>query len=113
MAFRTECTAQADADLEEIFDLPVRSRVQFGNPVDKAIGPARTRSSQMQRDMNAPAKIPRQGILRPEFGPGVRDVTKDRAISCFAVDDGAQVVRIFPIFYGGQDHPARMRKRRP
>ena len=40
--------------------------------------------------------------------PGLRRVTKDKAIFYFIVDEAKAHVNVFAIFYGGQDHQRRM-----
>ena len=51
---------------------------------------------------------PHQGTLMPDLGPGLRRVTRERAIFYFETDDIAQRVRVLAIFFGGQDHQRRM-----
>ena len=58
--------------------------------------------------MEALGRAPHQGTLRPELLPGLRGVTKDRAVFYFATDDEAEVVRVLAVFFGGQDHQRRM-----
>lgn len=113
MAFRTERTSQADADLESIFDHVLRTHSSFGYSMGEAIKLAEKRAETIERDMAAISNVPFQGTLRPEFGPGVRNVTKNKAIFYFFVDEDAEIVRVLSIFYGGQDHLAHMRKRFP
>ena len=43
--------------------------------------------------------------------PGLRSVTKDRAIFYFTIDEGKHVVRVLAVFFGGQDHQREMLKR--
>lgn len=61
--------------------------------------------------MRALGRTPHQGTLRPELAPGLRSVTKDRAIFYFDVDDDRRVVRVLAVFFGGQDHQRLMLKR--
>ena len=56
-------------------------------------------------------KSPHQGTLRTKMVPGLRSVTKDRAIFYFTVDDEARLVRVLAVFFGGQDHQREMLKR--
>ena len=45
---------------------------------------------------------------RNDLMPGLRRVTKDKAIFYFIVDEAKAHVNVFAIFYGGQDHQRRM-----
>ena len=51
---------------------------------------------------------PFQGTLRDDLMPGLRQVTKNRAIFYFLVDEAAGQVRVLATFFGGQDHLRRM-----
>lgn len=42
------------------------------------------------------------------MGLGIRNVTMDRFIVYFDVNEDMRVVRILAIFYGGQDHTRKM-----
>ena len=53
-------------------------------------------------------EAPHQGTLRADLLPGLRSVTKDRAIFYFDIDDDRRTVRILAVFFGGQDHTRRM-----
>jgi plasmid stabilization system protein ParE len=54
---------------------------------------------------------PHQGTLRPELLPGLRSVTKQRAIFYFIVDEPKRQVRVLAVFFGGQDHQRQMLRR--
>ena len=113
MAYRVDLTPQANDDLDDILDFLERSYRHFGYSVHETINMLDRRDREIRQNARSIGRVPHQGTLRPEFGPGVRNVTKDRAIFYFTVDDEAQVVRVFSIFYGGQDHLVTMRKRLP
>lgn len=113
MAFRVERTAQADEDFERIADYLIKVHLEFGRSMTEALSLARKRSLAIQRDMESLANAPRQGTLRPEFGDGVRNVTKNRTIFYFVADDSDAMIRVLAIFNGAQDHETLMRKRYP
>ena len=58
--------------------------------------------------LRALGTTPKQGTLRPEIRSGLRNVTKDRAVVYFDVNDDEKVVRVLAVFFGGQDHQRRM-----
>lgn len=53
-------------------------------------------------------RAPYQGTRCPDLGPGIRRATKDRAIFSFDLNEEARVLRLLAIFWGGQDHDARI-----
>lgn len=53
-------------------------------------------------------RAPYQGSRCPELGPRIRRVTKDRAVFYFDLIEDRQIIRLLAIFWGGQDHDARI-----
>jgi plasmid stabilization system protein ParE len=49
--------------------------------------------------------------LREDLRPGLRQVTKHRAVFYFTVDEAAERVRVLAVFFGGQDHLGLMLRR--
>jgi plasmid stabilization system protein ParE len=111
MPYKVERSVDTDADLEAIFDFLVQSYVEFGEAKADAIERAAKRLDVIEEAMLALGKIPHQGTKRDDILPGLRSVTKDRAIFYFDVDDKARRVRVLAIFFGGQDHRRAMLKR--
>lgn len=111
MSYEVIRTAQADLDLETIFDHLFETRRGFGESRDEALNGATRRMLRLEASMRALGRQPHQGTLRPNLRPGLRSVTKDRAIFYFEVDDEAQRLRVLAIFFGGQDHQRAMLKR--
>jgi plasmid stabilization system protein ParE len=111
MAYRIIRSRKSIRDLDAIFDHLVDAYVSLGDaPVD-AVSPAVARVRSIRGNMNAIAAAPHQGTLFDKLSPGLRCVTKDRAIFYFGVDDEARVVRILAIFFSGQDHLRHILKR--
>ena len=94
-----------------MFDFLFEAAIAFGEEPERAAGAAASRMTSIEAVMEALAGAPHQGTLRPELGPGLRNVTKGRAIVYFKVDDAARVVRVAAVFFGGQDHGRAMRLR--
>lgn len=108
MAYRVERAGDTDRDLEAIFDFLFESFLAFGEDAGDAFEHASRRVLAVEDAMVSLGKTPHQGTLRPELGDGLRNVTKERAVFYFDVDDETAVVRILAVFYGAQDHQRRM-----
>jgi toxin ParE1/3/4 len=110
-----KCTVErardTDRDLAAIFDSLTESFVAFGEDPASAAKSAAKRLRGIETAMLSLGNAPHQGTLRPDLLPGLRSVTKDRAIFYFDVDDGRRLVRVLAIFFGGQDHQRLMLKR--
>ena len=111
MSYKVERAVSVDRDLEAIFDFLTQSYIAFGESKSEAIDHAAARIEGIQDAMEALAKTPHIGTLRPDLLPGVRAVAQDRAIFDFETDDAARRVLILAIFFGGQDHRRTMLKR--
>lgn len=55
---------------------------------------------------------PYQGMLRPLLGVQIRNATKGRAVFYYETNATCRQVRIFAVFFGGQDHKGRILLRR-
>lgn len=106
--YRLERTRAANADMRSTLRFLIQSRKRFGASFTEAKQRATLTMLDIRAAMNALAALPHQGTLRPHLGAGVRNVTKDRAVFYFTVDDDARVVRVLAVFYGGQDHQRAM-----
>lgn len=111
MKYEVVRARDADRDLASIFDFLISAYVEFGETEDTAIDNAARRVRRIESAMLKLADAPHQGTLRPELLPGLRSVTKHRAILYFDVDDDRRIVRVLAVFFGGQDHQRLMLKR--
>lgn len=111
MAFEILRSRASDRDLELIFDHLFETYQALGEPVGVAFERAAARVRVIEDDMQGLAAAPFQGTLREELRPGLRQVTKNRSIFYFEVDEAAGRVRILAVFFGGQDHLAHMLRR--
>ena len=107
MAYRVLRADAVQRDLELIFDFLVTAAETFGESEAEAFERAVRRIDEIESDMERLGEGPHQGTLRPHLGDGIRNVTKNRAIIYFDVDDPKKVVRVLAVFFGGQDHDAR------
>ena len=111
MKYGVERARDTDRDLASIFDFLIESYQAFGEDTDGAIERAASRVRDIETAMLSLGDAPHQGTLRPEILPGLRSVTKQRAIFYFDVDEGRRMVRVLAVFFGGQDHQRRMLRR--
>lgn len=111
MRYEIERGPDVNNDLEAIFDFLFDTHLGFGERPDAALERAAKRVARIEAAMERLGKMPKQGTLRPNLMPGLRSVTKDRAIFYFTVDDEARMVRVLAVFFGGQDHQREMLKR--
>ena len=111
MGFKVVRAAGVDTDLELINDHLFESYVDFGDPISEAVDRAAARVRSIETDMEALMHSPYQGTLSPQITPGLRHVTKDKAIFYFEVDNVRQIVLILAVFFSGQDHEQRILER--
>lgn len=95
-------------DLDLIFDFLFEAALQFGEDPPAAFERAAARIRAIETAMEALAELPHQGTRLDDVLPGLRQVTKGRAIFYFDLDDSARSLRVLAVFYGGQDHQRRM-----
>jgi toxin ParE1/3/4 len=111
MPYRVERSLDTDHDLSVIFDFLLTSYMGFGEERGEALERASARIEGIEAEMLSLGDVPRQGTLRPDLLPGLRSVTKQRAIFYFDVDDDLRLLRVLAIFFGGQDHQRAMLQR--
>jgi toxin ParE1/3/4 len=109
--YKVTRSAQAERDLDALFDFLMASYANLGDDVERAFDRATGRVTRIKADLRALGRTPHQGTLRTKMMPGLRSVTTDRAIFYFTVDDDASLVRVLAVFFGGQDHQREMLKR--
>jgi plasmid stabilization system protein ParE len=111
MAFKVIRSTEVDWDLDLIHDHLLASYTDLGEAFPDAFNRAESRIETIEADMEALARSPYQGTLSPEIAPGLRHVTKNRAIFYFQVDDEQQIILVVAVFSGGQDHGRHIQKR--
>ncbi|MEC7762001.1 MAG: type II toxin-antitoxin system RelE/ParE family toxin [Pseudomonadota bacterium] len=108
MAYRVVRAAGVAADLSLIFDFLFEAAVAFGETPGDAFARAEARLREIEDALDSLGDVPFQGTLRPDLGAGIRNVTKGRAVYYFDIDERGETVRVLAVFFGGQDHVARM-----
>ncbi len=108
MAWTVEFSQAAEHDFELIFDHLVSVHIDLGEDRSSAVDRASRRIDDIRRAAIRLGDTPRIGTRRDDMAPGVRSVTRDRAIFWFDLDEANRTVRILAIFHGGQDHLRHM-----
>ncbi len=111
MAWTVEIAADAVNDLSLIFDHLLKNYMDLGEPDDVAFERAAARVTGIQDSVLGLAKNPYRGTLREEMGKNLRNITINKAIIWFQLDEERQSVRILAFFFGGQDHMRHMMRR--
>ncbi len=104
-------SAAARSDLQNLFNHLFTAYREFDYPLEESFDRAAKRFRDIEEAMERLALAPFQGTLRQNLMPGLRQVTKDRAIFYFTVDEERRQVNVLAIFYGGQDHQRLMLER--
>jgi plasmid stabilization system protein ParE len=108
MAYEVIRSADCERDLGLVFDHLVESYLSLGDELPDALENAAIRLRSIERQMTLVGNTPYQGTLLPQIRPGLRNVTKNKAIFYFDVNTEKQQVRILAVFFGGQDHQRHM-----
>lgn len=108
MAYKILRSPAIKRDLDLVFDHLQQSYVTLGDDVLEAFERADHRIEDIKTEMNALALAPYQGTLDSDIRPGLRHVTKGRAIFYFFVDEATKTVHVLAVFFGGQDHQKHM-----
>lgn len=111
MAFKVERSAACSRELDLILEHLVEAYREFGDTLPDAFDRAARRIRAIEAEMLSLGNEPYQGILRPAMAPGLRQITKNKAIFYFDIDEQRSAVRVLAVFFGGQDHQRHMLKR--
>ncbi|MBK8457354.1 MAG: type II toxin-antitoxin system RelE/ParE family toxin [Phyllobacteriaceae bacterium] len=101
-------SAAAGRDLDRVLDHLIDAHVGFGDLAEDAQRRAERHLEAIHEAMERLGQAPFQGTLRSDLLPGIRQVTKDKAIYYFTVDEPNERINVLAIFFGGQDHQRRM-----
>ena len=108
MGWRIEDADAVASDVLAIFDHLMETYLAFTEPVEDAMVKAQARVEIIRRHRYRLATAPHRGTVHEVDGVTYRNVTMDRAIYWFTLDEVERIVRVEGIFYGGQDHHSRM-----
>lgn len=111
LAWTVEFASEAQSDLSLIFDHLFATYRDLGEADDRAFDQAATRIAGIQDSAVSLASNPFRGTRRDDFGPNMRNITINKAIIWFHIDEGREVVRVLAFFFGGQDHTRQMLRR--
>ena len=108
MRCRIEFSAEAERDFALIFDHLFESSLGFGETAETALDHCEARIRGIRQEADRLASAPFRGESHDDLLPGLRHLTIDRAIYWFDVNEAEQRVRVFAIFFGGQEHVRHM-----
>ena len=108
MGFRLELSAEAERDFGLIFDHLLRSYLDFGESLERAVNHAETRVREIRVAAERILAVPYRGERHDDIRPGLRHVTIERAIYWFSVDEARRTIRVVAVFIGGQNHVLHM-----
>lgn len=108
MDYKILRSSASGQDLELIFDHLFAAYQSFGDTAQEAFLRAEKRVLAIEEQIIQLAKTPHQGDHSNEIYPGLRHVTKDKAIYYYLLDETEKTIRILAIFFGGQDHQNHM-----
>lgn len=111
MTFRVVRSIRFEHDLDLVHDHLIACYVNLGDTFSDAFDRAEARIAAIETDMEDLARAPHQGTVLDHIAPGLRSVTKNRAIFYFDVDDERELVRVLAVFFGGQEHRRHMLRR--
>ncbi len=111
MAYEVIRSEDVERDLELLFDHLLESYLAFGDELTEAFERASVRIRSIDKDIELLGQTPFQGTLSPHLLPGLRNVTKNKAIFYFEVLEDRQQVKLLAVFFGAQDHQRHMLKR--
>lgn len=111
MVYKINPAAAVSIDFDHIFDHLLAAYLGMGDSVEEAYNRAAGRVNAITDDLAKLAQHPHQGTLHNDLQPGLRHVTKDRAIFYFWIDEENHAVNVLAVFFGGQDHRRHMLER--
>lgn len=109
MAWKIEVTEAATEDLRRIFRYLFEThRDGFGHSAREARDRAAERVRTIRANAARLATAPHRGTFHEIDGRIYRQLTMERSVYWFSLDEAGQTVRVIGIFHGGQDHLGRM-----
>ena len=111
MDFRLEFSAEAERDFGLIFDHLLRSYLDFGESLERALDHAEARVLEIRHEAERILTAPHRGERHDDILPGLRHLAIGRAIYWFDIGEAQRTVRVLAVFFGGQDHVRHMLRR--
>lgn len=100
MVFDVVRSRAGDRDLDLLFDHLVEVHQALGDPLAEAFERAAARVRAVEADMERLGHAPRQGTLREDLRPGLRQVTRNRVVFYFELDEDREELRVLAVFFG-------------
>ncbi len=106
--FEVVFSVDAERDFELVFEFLFESYLSFDEDIQSALEQAEKKTQSIRKTAETLSRHPYRGTLHDDLMQGLRHITIGRAIYWFDIAEDEQLVRIFAIFYGSQDHHLRM-----
>lgn len=111
MVWKVEFQADAERDLGLIFDHLFETYQGLGESGAEAFDHAAERVSGIQESAIRLSANPYRGTKREAIGPDIRNITINKAIIWFQLDEANETIRVLAFFFGAQDHVRHMLRR--
>jgi toxin ParE1/3/4 len=108
VTYKVERIEAVERDLDLILDFLTRSHLELGESADRAWEMAADRMRRIHHAIESLGDLPHTGTLHNDLLPGLRSVTRERAIFYFKINEEQRVVTVLAVFFGGQDHLRHM-----
>lgn len=110
-AWTVEFAEEAEHDLALIFDHLFETYQDLGEPDETAFEHASARIRGIRESAVDLVSNPYQGTRREAIDPNLRNITINKAIIWFHVEEKRQVIHVLAFFFGGQDYVRHMLRR--
>lgn len=111
MDWKLELSPDSERDLSLIFDHLFDTYKELGESDVEAFDHAAARVRGIQQSAASLSANPYRGTIREAFGTDIRNVTINKAIIWFQLDEIEKTIRVLAFFFGGQDHIRHMLRR--
>lgn len=111
LAWTVEFARASEHDLSLIFDHLFETYKDLGETEDEAFDHAAERVSGIRDSAVGLGKNTYRGTKREAYSSNVRNITINKVIIWFQLDETRETVRILAFFFGGQDHIRQMLRR--
>lgn len=111
LAWTVEFAADAEHDLSLIFDHLFATYKDLGEPDDIAFESAAARIIGIEQSAIDLASNPYRGTRQDKIAQDLRNITINKAIIWFQIDEAREMVQVLAFFFGGQDHIRHMFRR--
>ena len=111
LVWTVEFAEEAEHDLALIFNHLFETYQDLGEPDETAFEHASARIRGIRESAVNLVSNPHQDPRREAIGPNLRNITINKGIIRFHVEEERQVIHVLAFLFGGQDHIRHMLRR--